>query len=600
MDTADGSNEKFNREVKHERHIEEDSPAWSALNGWSSNTPADITIDGVKMNVLFGRIKSQLDFLRGKVGLLIAANNDRKEEEKINKLIADVAKLEALCADQSKEQKKLESELKRQEMEVKQQETKYAEFLTYAESKFTYYRQTISALDDQIAKLKDRESMNQRRILDIELQAAQNFQELKSIVQSNEKKTAASIQGLHDVIEGMRSGVVEAQLSVERMEAQVMNAYDVVSVNDLRVNELSKKFATSNANMEEMRVELEELPHKHIEPLARTVTELVATKADRTELAEKADISMTTVKADIQEIARLDEIIKEMERMVIDHKREVSEEMVSYDMKLERKGDRITQYCVQEMRRLLTKLQQLQQPKEQPSNTDIGKVRCLVCDQVTQQNTEAQGTIFGGPPIRGVFKELNYYDPPESPVNRERPRSPGSPSNPSPRNIIEEAPQQGRARSTNLLPRVVNGNHSKLVHLGATPMGGSSPPVPMEVFTRSAVHHELTAADFQSQQQTHSRDQILPVHLQGTERIMSDENPLLPSSQKQNYFKDLEEYVYVSFSNNSFNDFDLFFHCFADASRMAERGANWVPVAAPELFLRGLALPQVSRDMAKD
>eukprot|EP01035_Chromulina_nebulosa_P040216 gene40216-54384_t len=425
MDTADGKNDKPIRGVyKHERHIEEDSTTWSALNGWSSNAPADITIDGVKMNVLFSRIKSQLDFLKGKVGLLIVANNDRKEEEKIKKLISDVEKLEAQCADQRKEQSRLESELKKQEMEAKQQENKYTEFLTYAESKFTHYRQTISALEDHIAKLKERESMNQKRIVDIELQAAQNFQDLKNIVQSSEKKTAASVQGLHDVIEGMRSGVVAAQITVEKMEAQVMNVYDVVSVNDLRVNELSKKFATSNANMEEIKVELEELPRTHIYPLAKTVSEILVTKADRTELAEKADISMTVVKADIQEISRLDEIIKEMERMVIDHKREVSEEMVSYDVKLERKGDRITQYCVQEMRRLITKLQQLQQPKEQPTSTDIGKVRCLVCDQVTQQNTEAQGTIFGGPPIRGVFKELNYFDPPESPGARERPRSP--------------------------------------------------------------------------------------------------------------------------------------------------------------------------------
>ena len=555
MDSLDDNNhefDRFNRERKHERHVEDDSHAWNALNGWSSNTQADITIDGVKMNVLFSRIKSQLDFLRGKVGLLIAANNDRKEEEKIAKLMADVAKLEASCADQKREQSRLESDLKKQEMDVKQQETKYAEFLVYAESKFTHYRQTITTLEDQIAKLKDRESMNQRRIIDIELQAAHNYQDLKNMIQSNEKKTAATIQELHDVVDGMRSGVVAAQLTVEKMEGQVMNVYDIVSVNDLRVNELSKKFATSNANIEEIKIELDELPQKHIEPLARVVAEVVANKADRSELAEKADVSMTVVKADIQEISRLDEIIKEMERMVVDHKREVNEEMVSYDVKLERKGDRITQYCVQEMRRLVTKLQQLQQPKEQPTTTDIGKVRCLVCDQVTQQNTEAQGTIFGGPPIRGVFKELNYFDPPETTGNRERPHSPVSPSNPSPRNALEETHFQGRPRSTNLLPRVVNGNHSKLVHMGATPALGAS-VTSIEMFTRSVVPNDAAATDFQSQQPTHPRDPILPVHLQGMERIISDENPLLPSSQKQNYFKDLEECV-----SNSLFDY-LFF-----------------------------------------
>lgn len=539
--------EDENSEVD-DRIIEDDPIVWDALNKWTSNSQADILIDGVKINAVISRMKAQLEFLRGKVALLIVANNERETNDKIDKLIQDVLNLEKLCEDRRLDQIRMDSELKRQQIVLTAQENKYTEFLSYAESKFAYYRTNINALEEQIVKLKEKEQEQQKRIINAELQAAHNFQDLKNMFDGYKIENAQLVQGLKDEIDNLRSAVETAEGTVHKMEGQVIHVTDIVSINDLRVTDLSKRFITSNAYMNEIRDELDELPAKHIEPLAKTIAEVVQTKADRTELTGKADVAITMSKADVQDISRLDELISEMERMVLDHKRAVSEELVSYDAKIERKGDRITQNCVKELRRLLAKINQ---PKE--TATDIGKVKCLVCDQVTQQYTEAQGTVFGGPPMRTKdFHVLESRD--DSPPSRHRERSPSPVTNANQNGkvdplIIDVGDSTsrlglGRPTETSIhatLPKVTGSGsgHSKLVKMGATPLLTVAASVSGEFASKTSAVNEANQQTRQSA--PHPIEQILPAHLLNSDREnMQKENPLLANS-KLRYFKDLEE-----------------------------------------------------------
>jgi len=545
-------NNENNEEVVNSKEIviEEDSDVWDTLDKWSSNSSASITIDGVKINAVFGRIKSQLDFLKDKIKLLISAYNNRKPDEEINLLIENVKNLEFLCEKARLEGERLDGEVRQNRQAIKLHEEKQNEFMNYVESKFTYYRTNINSLTEQLNAMKDKDIRTQKRFNDIELQQSQNFIDLKNSVDKYKEENNQTMKQMTLTIDRLKEEVVSAKNTVEKMEGQVIHVGDIVAVNDLRVDELSKKFLKSNAFVDDLKAEFDNFPRIHIDPLTKTVTEVVLTKADRTELLTKADASLAFMKADAEEINRLDNILTELERRVTGHRREVGEELVSFDNKIERKGDRITQNCLKEMRRLLGKIVL---PKE--SSTDIGKVKCLVCDQATMQSTEAQGTIFGGPPLKGVIKELRH----DSPGNNNqleddkggRSKSPITPSNKAQINDFTDEVDEfsntrisSRARlnafaavtiplpQQQTLPKMST-NHSKLVRMGANPIGTQHcSPVSGELFNRNVTIPSDDSTDF--------RPQIVPVSQSEGGNPTLDNNPLLPT-QKLQYFKDLEE-----------------------------------------------------------
>eukprot|EP00981_Chlorochromonas_danica_P002857 scaffold564_cov172-Ochromonas_danica.AAC.2 len=81
---------------------------------------------------------------------------------------------------------------------------------------------------------------------------------------------------------------------------------------------------------------------------------------------------------------------------------------------MDRRVDRIVSYCLKELRKELKQYALVGEEDGLLDGTDIGKVRCLVCNQVTNQQRMTE-IVFGGPQLKNTM-----------PV-RSRPRSPSPP-----------------------------------------------------------------------------------------------------------------------------------------------------------------------------
>lgn len=101
-------------------------------------------------------------------------------------------------------------------------------------------------------------------------------------------------------------------------------------------------------------------------------------KSDRTEIMMKADVSLLAAKSDYSEITRIDEIIQELNRRAIAQRKEMLENMTSLQKDFTNRSENVASWCLKQLRKEFK--------KDKKEGADIGKVKCLVCDQVVDQN----------------------------------------------------------------------------------------------------------------------------------------------------------------------------------------------------------------------
>ena len=110
----------------------------------------------------------------------------------------------------------------------------------------------------------------------------------------------------------------------------------------------------------------------------------------------KTDMVVTMGKADLSDIDRLDGMLLELSRRLAQQFRESQDAVSTLQKTYDKKIDSIGAWCLQ-----LTRKDQ----KSGGDNADIGKIKCLVCDQVVKQNVE-QDIVFGGPGMKNTMKSL--------------------------------------------------------------------------------------------------------------------------------------------------------------------------------------------------
>ena len=92
----------------------------------------------------------------------------------------------------------------------------------------------------------------------------------------------------------------------------------------------------------------------------------------------KVDISLLAAKSDYSEISRIDDIIQELNRRIMAQRKEMVENMSSLQKDFTNRSENIATWCLKQLRKEFK--------KDKNEGADIGKVRCLVCDQVVYQN----------------------------------------------------------------------------------------------------------------------------------------------------------------------------------------------------------------------
>uniref|UniRef100_A0A7S3H7X8 Uncharacterized protein n=2 Tax=Spumella elongata TaxID=89044 RepID=A0A7S3H7X8_9STRA len=141
-------------------------------------------------------------------------------------------------------------------------------------------------------------------------------------------------------------------------------------------------------------------------------------KAGKDELSNKVDMSSLQAKADADEVHRLEQHTLELLRRLDLQTKEMHDGFASVDGKLDKRIDKVAHWCLKHLRR---EFKNNGGHDEARDGADIGKVKCLVCDQVVIQHTETE-IVHGGPPMKNVIKPYHVPLAPNQTYHNQQPQ----------------------------------------------------------------------------------------------------------------------------------------------------------------------------------
>lgn len=508
--------------------MEEDySARWMEYDNWTSYGKAELRVDGLEIHQLLDRIKSQLSILKRQQDL---TNDTLKQFSSNDK--SDVSSKDMLLMNEKI--RRLEALIEKYSESLQNLENKVNDSEKSNDSKFNKLQNSIDLLMKQNEEFLKREEKNQKKINDLEKLLHRSVNDLKDKFDHFADQTSKELNKLNQTVGNLQSDVKYLKEKTDDLEIRTLSLKDHVVVNEMKMKILEERANEAAAITQELKEGFEAIPTTYIDPLQKAIDDLYNEKADRVELSEKADLAMIMTRAEVNDVLRLEDKVDELGRRIGGIDNEVKENVKTFDAKLDRKGERIAQWVLKIIRKEVT-------PNSNTKDgTDIGKVKCLVCDQVVPQNAEAGGTVFGGPGMKNVIKELhrNRSSSPNSPENKRNNNNKVNIT--SPLIIDDELPDHDKTheqysevkitQQMNLLPKLQNTKHSKIVKLISAPIQS------IENINTTSTHEDGNDNDFKYRVQTHEHHLNLSEQ-EGTRQLES--NPLIPPSV--NYFKDLEE-----------------------------------------------------------
>lgn len=391
-------------------------------NSWSSDNAAAILLDGMKMNDIFTSIKKQIELLKKRQtsveyelengNVRSNANNgvggDPKLREELTELIERVVVLESNNKELIDENQNLHSIT--QEMQEKMDE--------YAEQTEMRMKEEMDMTENRLKEIQSKldKSIENAQLERTQREAAEK-QRLKEVEALHDKRYAdllAKIEALqHQVSSTHEKGMSEAESVKEQMDKNLSallqqdenlnKLRDLVEVNNIRITTLEGKFGVVVEQQAELKDQIDSFPNMYLDAINNNIVELFMDKANKTDLETKADVTLAMMKADLAEVSRLEEIIAEQDRKINHLHKEIQEGVSGVDAKLDKKTERIAQYCLKHLRRELKHLQPA--TGDARDGTDIGRMplKCLVCDQPVTQQVTPDHLIFGGPAMKNVM-----------------------------------------------------------------------------------------------------------------------------------------------------------------------------------------------------
>jgi hypothetical protein len=404
---------KMNPEVA----VEDEDKLW---NSWSSNTVASILVDGQKLNDVFSQIKKQLEFLR---------QRQSGFSENLDQLTTFYSNGNNQSNSDFSNSNNLLKELKQEIFELRQEVNE----LRKQASQQQTMDQKIKALENWLQnQLKEHEKKTENLLVNITEQRSQSLSmNLQDLFEQLKKEQVEK----HETLE------LSQLLLTKDFDNKLHNLKDILSVHELRAKNMEIKIGKNSQNIEEILEEIRQFSKKYLEPFQVSIDELIRDKAWRSEVETKADMTMLLLKADQHEMNQFQHILEEMQRRLISVLAETSDRVTAMDNKLDRRSDRIVQYCLKQLRKEFLHnnnshnnesggwggpLDSQNNNNHHSHGTDIGKVRCLVCDHVSTQQRE-QDIVFSGPGLTHTLKTLQHNNNNNNNNHSTRPRSASPP-----------------------------------------------------------------------------------------------------------------------------------------------------------------------------
>lgn len=528
------------------RMSEEEEEYWPQ---WSATTPASITVDGVKLTQVFAMIQIQLEYLKDR----ISGKGNKGSGGKSNGSSNSNSNSTGL----SIEERVMFEDMMNAVAKLKQEQNIHKQNLQEINSSVVVRFPDLSIRLDSfigdtnisMAKLgKDIERLlaenNARLLAENEAKA-----ELKSMNQSFNEKITSLTERFDEYIRENEIYKEDTSEYIRRLQGQndtlksdvsslnmeILALKDLNTVYDIRLKNCEKHIDDNTVQVRKLQDAVDNLPATYLQPIHNSISDLYDCKASKEELDLKADLEYADQKADITQLDHLRESLSELGRKLNLQSKELHEGFGKIDKKLDKKTDLIAQWCLKQVRKEIRGFNS-PEPNKATEGTDIGKIKCLVCDQPVTQQTRTE-TVFGGPGMKIQFKPLHQARRENSP-SPERAQSP-----------IEEHQNNGGTNDVpspspkNTLPKVSSKVNTKLARPGALSpktaiLGqiGSRDDPDYIGDARLRTYLDIPNTSPTANKQRHNNQDLI-MNADGR----YEPNPLLAHQPDLKYFKDLEE-----------------------------------------------------------
>eukprot|EP01041_Mallomonas_annulata_P000426 gene426-764_t len=182
--------------------------------------------------------------------------------------------------------------------------------------------------------------------------------------------------GLIEDLEKKMDGMIESSYSLNERLMQLEGG--VIAV-DTRLNTITKDTTKNDNTIDFLEQEIYSMKNTLTERIEPRIDRLFSEKANAEDVRLKADNNIVSKKADESHVRRINDLVDELDKKILVLSRDFEEGIEGVQKRHDKKLEFMTQWIVKHVRKG-------QSMKEAHAETaDIGKTRCLVCDQPVRE-----------------------------------------------------------------------------------------------------------------------------------------------------------------------------------------------------------------------
>ena len=438
-------------------------------NAWSSNSDAAIILDGRKLNDVFSSIRNQLDFLRRQqhginekldiysnnynntntLGSINVSDLSVPKDTNINTKVTTPSTVMPEPVLDAEELQIILDRITTLESNVHKHDhinDRIDRLEVAINSKFSHFQNEIDKLSSRIESNTAMEARMEEKLNELDKQfnnkyhiLSELYDEKLLILQQDNNKKFNEIEKINN------------------------NQREIIDINEIRIKKLENEQNKVLSSVHDMKETIDYFPIKYLDNIRNDIVELYLVKASKEDLNNKTDIKLTDLKTDLNEFNRLENYTNELTKRIELLNNELHQGFSTIDTKLEKRIDKVAHWCLKHLKKEI-KNNNYDSYNDHHDGTDIGRVKCLVCDQVVNQQKETE-IVHGGPPMKNVIKPHHVQSNQQSQSNQQynnqykpRPRSASPPGT------------RGKGFGTGATP-VGNTNIATLLKPATTPPG---------------------------------------------------------------------------------------------------------------------------------
>lgn len=204
---------------------------------------------------------------------------------------------------------------------------------------------------------------------------------MKEQLEQQALSIGSKMQSMADEIENVRIAMAAMRESIQATDSKLSKTNESVALSEQRVKVIDGRSIDLTEMQEQTRHDLSALYNTMTIDAVEKVKFLETDKATRKELMTKADLHLLDKKVDVKEVARVDVEVAELSRKLASIKRELTDGFNLIEKNAQQRVENTAIWVLKQVKKSL-------KSDEGDGSGDIGKIKCLVCDQVVKQNVD--------------------------------------------------------------------------------------------------------------------------------------------------------------------------------------------------------------------